>query len=59
MHGKDEKCIQNFGLEVLKKRDEGLNRRIITKCPREIGCENLLWINLAQDKIQKHGLLKR
>jgi hypothetical protein len=27
MHGKDEKCIQNFGLEVLKERDEGLNRK--------------------------------
>jgi hypothetical protein len=27
MHGKDEKCIQNIGLEVPKERDEGLNRK--------------------------------
>jgi hypothetical protein len=27
MHGKDEKCINNFGLEVLKEWDESLNRK--------------------------------
>ena len=32
---------------------------IITKGLIEIGSENVIWINLAQDKVQKHGLLKR
>jgi hypothetical protein len=27
MHGKDEKSMQNFGLKILKERDEGLNRK--------------------------------
>jgi hypothetical protein len=47
IHGRDGKCIQNFGLENVKGRyhleDLGIGRRIILDL-KEIGWENMDWI---------------
>jgi hypothetical protein len=57
MHGRDEKYIQ-FHMEIIKGRDHlddlGVDGRITLNKMylREIGCEHVDWINVAQDKVQ-------
>jgi len=54
MHGKDEKCIHSENLKVRDHSgDLGIERRIILeRILREMWCEDVDWIHLAQDRDQ-------
>jgi hypothetical protein len=55
MHGKDEKCVQYFGLKSERKRPFGRSRHRweddIKMDLGVIGWEVVGWINLTQNKI--------
>jgi len=41
MHGRDEKCVQNFGRKTRRRRDDNVRMEL-----REVGWE-VDWIHLA------------
>jgi hypothetical protein len=56
MHGRDDKCVQNFGRKPEGKRSLGRSRHRwegkIRMDLRKIGWEGVVWIHLAQDRDQ-------
>jgi hypothetical protein len=57
MHGRYEKCIQNFGRRKLRGRKRCKCEDNIRMYLRKIRWENVNWINLAQERDQWQSIV--